>query len=302
MKILLTGGSGFLGKILMNGLAKSGHDVHTLGRNKNCKFKYDLSKEVPTLLDQYQLIIHAAGKAHTIPKNENESSEFFEVNFKGTQNLCESLSNSLNIDSTFIFISTVAVYGLYQGHMINESNPTNGKTPYAKSKILAENWLKEWSNQNGINLIILRLPLIVGNEAPGNFGAMVDGIRSGKYFSIGKAESKKSVIWAEDLVNLIPYLIKKRGVFNLCDSYHPSFGDLERAISEALNKKEPARIPFFLAHLLAKIGDLLGVNAPINSQKLNKIRSELTFDNSLAKKELGWSPSDILEEIKQKIK
>ena len=302
MKILLTGGSGFLGKILMNGLAKSGHDVHTLGRNKNCKFNYDLSKKVPTLLDQYQLTIHVAGKAHTIPKNENEANEFFEVNFKGTQNLCESLSNSLNIDSTFIFISSVAVYGLDQGHMINESNATNGQTPYAKSKILAENWLKEWSNQNGINLVILRLPLIAGNDAPGNFGAMVDGIKSGKYLSIGKAKAKKSMIWAEDLVNLIPNLIKKHGVFNLCDSYHPSFGDLEIAISEALGKNEPIRIPIFLAYILAKIGDFLGVNAPINSRKLNKIRSELTFDNSLAKKELGWDPSDTLKEIRQKIK
>src|SRR5690606_24129185 len=102
-----------------------------------------------------------------------------------TRNLCRALEGLGNVPKSFIFISSVAVYGLQEGEGVGENHPLNGTTPYAESKILAESWLKQWAAENNVILSILRLPLIVGPNPPGNLGAMINGIKSRKYLSIG---------------------------------------------------------------------------------------------------------------------
>src|SRR5690606_10477594 len=114
-----------------------------------------------------------------------------------------------------------------EGVDIKEDSPLDGKTPYAESKALAEAWLGKWAGENGVTLGILRLPLIAGPNPPGNLGAMVNGIRLGRYLSVGQANARKSMVWAEDVARIIPVVAERGGVYNLTDGHHPSFSELE---------------------------------------------------------------------------
>lgn len=296
-KVVLTGDTGFLGTILSSELVSMGFDVNGL-TSTNETNRLDISR--PFALNRNgvgNIIIHAAGKAHSVPKSERSKQEFYDVNFAGTKNLCHALDRLERLPKSFIFISTVAVYGADKGSNINEQHALNGITPYAESKILAEEWLKQWVKGNNVTLSILRLPLVAGHNPPGNLGAMIRGIKSGRYLSIGQADARKSMVWAADVARVIPAMAKKGGTYNLTDGYHPTFGELEAVVSEALGKTGPKRVPFWMAKGLARIGDLLGDRFPINSDKLDKITSTLTFDDSKARVELAWNPTSVLSKV-----
>jgi hypothetical protein len=79
----------------------------------------------------------------------------------------------------------------------------------------------------------------------------------------------------------------------LTDGYHPSFEEFSKYISNQLGKGKPVNIPLWLAKIVAKFGDLIGEKFPINSNKLSKIISPLTFDDSKARKAFGWNPSPV---------
>jgi nucleoside-diphosphate-sugar epimerase len=175
-----------------------------------------------------------------------------------------------------------------------------GNTPYALSKIQAEQFLKEWCGINNVTLTILRPSLIAGPNPPGNLGAMIKGISTGKYLSIGGGKARKSVLMVQDIANLIPLVADKGGVYNVCDSHHPSFRELEELICRQLNKSGVISVPFCVAKLLANVGDLLGKYAPINSDKLSKITKSLTFSNEKARSTLGWEPLNVLDNFRIK--
>ena len=293
MKLLFTGASGFLGNNIYP-LLEEKYVIETVGITSKDNYNVNLAWEIPNLTGTFDVVLHAAGKAHTIPENEQEKQLFFDVNLQGTKNLCTALENS-GIPKVFIFISTVAVYGCDSGENITEEHPLNGTTPYALSKIKAEKYLEGWCAMHNVKLSILRPSLIAGPNPPGNLGAMIRGIRNGKYLSIAGGKARKSVLMVQDIANLLPMLIEKGGIYNVCDSYQPSFRELEMVICKQLNKKRPISIPYWLAKSMAVIGDCLGEKAPINSLKLRKITSSLTFSNEKAVRELKWKPMNVLE-------
>ena len=297
-KLLFTGASGFLGNNVKPLLSKL-YDITTIGLTDADDICVNIAREIPELKENYDIVLHAAGKAHVVPKSKEEIQSFFAVNYQGTINLCKALEKS-GLPKAFIFISTVAVYGCDYGDLISESHTLNGSTPYAKSKIMAEQFLREWCKKHNVTLGIVRPSLIAGPNAPGNLGAMVKGIKTGKYLSIAGGKARKSVLMVHDIANLVPLLAEKGGIFNVCDSTQPSFHDLELLISKQLGKKSPLNIPYWLAKCLALIGDLLGKKAPINSLKLEKITKSLTFSNKKAIKELGWTPMSVLDNYKIK--
>ncbi|WP_449401109.1 NAD-dependent epimerase/dehydratase family protein [Chryseobacterium wanjuense] len=77
------------------------------------------------------------------------------MNFEGTKNLCRALEN--NLPDIFIFISTVAVYGKDFGEDIDENTSLSGNTPYAKSKLMAERFLQDWSEKIRLGCLFLDL-------------------------------------------------------------------------------------------------------------------------------------------------
>ena len=293
--ILLTGANGFLGKHILSSF-KEKEDFLTLGRSAS-NFKCDIVKQVPNNLPKLQYVIHAAGKAHFIPKTQEESRYFFDVNVTGAANLLKGLENS-GLPKSFIFISSVSVYGVETGLSIPEEYPLKAQDPYGKSKIDAEKLIWDWCEKNKVTCAILRLPLIAGANPPGNLRVMINSIKKGYYFNVGGGKAKKSIVLAEDVARIIPAAAKIGGIYNLTDQYHPSFLELSGIIAKQLGRPQPLNIPLWLAKLMAKGGDLVGTKAPINSGRLIKITSDLTFDDTKAQKLLGWKPTKVLNNFK----
>lgn len=291
--LLFTGGSGFLGNNIRPVLDLH-YDVTTCGISPDDGIKANLAKEIPQLDKHYDIVLHACGKAHVVPKTEAEKQAFFDVNYHGTVNLCSALEK-VGTPRSLVFISTVAVYGCESGELITEEHPLDGDSPYAKSKIMAEEYLTRWCSMNGVILGILRPSLLAGKNAPGNLGAMVNGIRKGFYMNIAGGKVVKSILMAEDIANILPLVAEKGGVYNVCDTYQPSFGQIAESVARQLGKHKPINIPYWIAWCMAKVGDCLGTKAPINSYKLKKMTESLTFSNKKACKELAWEPMDVLK-------
>ena len=124
---------------------------------------------------------------------------------------------------------------------------------------------------------------------------------SKRYLANNESLIKKALylrLMAEDIARVIPLVEDRGGIFNVCDSYHPSFGELSTSVARQLGKRRPFNMPLGVAKCLAKIGDMMGGRAPINSLKLKKMTSSLTFSNEKARRELGWDPLDVLENYK----
>lgn len=296
--VLLTGYSGFLGQVLYSSFKHL--NVVTIGRDVNSSLVCDLSFEIPKIENDFELVIHAAGKAHSIPRTEEENREFYDVNVLGTQNLLKGIEQSGFMPRAFLFISSVSVYGLEFGENINEESPLNAHDPYGLSKINAEKLVSNWCIKNNIICTILRLPLLAGPNPPGNLGNMITAIEKGYYFNIGGGKARKSIVLAEDVAQVIHQAVEIGGIYNLTDGYHPSFEEISVAISTQLGKDKPLNIPYWFGKFLAYLGDVLGNKFPLNSNKLNKITLNLTYDDSKARALLSWNPRPILKGFKIK--
>ena len=296
LKLLFTGASGFLGCNICP-ILKNKYDVYTIGLNDDDDVKINLAKEIPPINSHYDIVLHACGKAHVMPRTEAEKQVFYDVNYQGTVNLCAALEK-VGAPKALIFISTVAVYGCEYGDMITEEHPLEGTSPYAESKILAEKYLTEWCTKNGVKLGILRPSLLAGKNAPGNLGALVNGIKKGFYMNIAGGKVVKSILMAEDIAKLLPLVAEKGGIYNVCDTRQPSFGEISMSIAKQLGKGKPLSVPYWMAWCMAKVGDLFGSKAPFNTYKLEKMTKSLTFSNEKARRDLCWEPLDVLENFK----
>ncbi|TDQ19611.1 nucleoside-diphosphate-sugar epimerase [Algoriphagus boseongensis] len=290
MKILITGGSGFLGRIMGEKLSSS-HEIISLGRGKSNSISCNLSTSIPEI-PKVDVIVHAAGKAHVIPKSEIEKQEFFSVNLNGTSHLLKGIKE---LPQLFIFISSVAVYGKEEGEEINEDFPLLGETPYAKSKIEAESLIQKWGEEKKVPVVILRLPLLIGPNPPGNLGAIIKSVKKGYYFRLGDGKAKKSMVLASDVAFLIPTLLNKTGVYNLTDGVNPSLAELDQKIASHFGKSVKS-FPEKLLYSLAKIGDAFSF-FPLNSYRVNKLALTLTFSDQKARKQLNWNPKPVLDHL-----
>ena len=295
--ILITGGTGFLGSKIYKQYS-SNNNIFSLGRSSRNDIVCDLSKKVPKFLNCiFDTVIHCAGKAHTNPKNNRDIQEFIKINFIGTKNLLKAIDLLPVLPKSFLFISSVAVYGADEGNFIDEQHEIRPKTPYGITKKLAEDYIIEWGKKNNIKVCILRLPLIIGRDPVGNLKLMMDGIKNGKYLNIDRGKARRSMVLANDIITFIPVLIKNEGIYNLTDGYHPSFFELSELIVKKFNRKTIFNISKNHATIVAKIGDLIHFfvrkEMPFNSLKLRKMTSSLTFDDTKARR-IGWKPHGVL--------
>ena len=153
-RICISGSSGFLGSVILNSLKNQSFHVETIGRSITNSVYCDLSQNVPSLIYEFDTFIHVAGKAHVLPKNIEDENDFFRVNLMGTKNLIKGIELSGFFPKSFVFISTVAVYGLDKGEMLNENTPRLAKSAYGLSKILAEDFIVDWGKNNDIKITI----------------------------------------------------------------------------------------------------------------------------------------------------
>lgn len=292
--MLFTGATGFIGRNILPLLRHEYMHVATLGKTSGNDIIADLSNAAPTLPQRYEIVVHAAGKAHFTPTSKEDEQLFYSVNFDGTRNLCRALEN-VGVPKALIFISSVAVYGCDSGHMIDETHPLNGTSPYAKSKIQAEKYLTEWCQRNNVTLSILRPSLIAGVNPPGNLGAMIHGIERGRYFNIAGGIALKSIVMCDDIAEVITKVKDHGGVYNICSNEAVTFAQLSKHIAGQLCKPTPLSIPYFVARAAAFVGDIIGHNFPLNSARLDKLCSDLTFSNARAVTSLNWRPKNILD-------
>jgi nucleoside-diphosphate-sugar epimerase len=289
LKFLITGSSGFLGSNVIAELAHN-NQLFTLGRSSSSNIICEFTEGIPDLSkiedENFDFLLHIAGKAHSIPKTEAEKEEFYNVNVRGTKHLLEALDKYSIGVNTFVFISSVAVYGKEEGLLISEDFPLNGESPYALSKIEAERIVNEWSEKSKVNVVILRLPLIYGENAPGNLGAMEKAIRKGYYFRLGTGSAKRSIVDVKKLAQFFPTLLGKNGVYNISENTHPSYAEIDELLAKKYNKRI-RKISPALARIFAKIGDMIP-KFPLNTYRLSKLEQSLTFSNEKARKDLGW--------------
>lgn len=297
-KLLFTGATGFLGHNVMPILEKQ-YDITTIGITDQDNIKANIAKDIPSLPEKFDVILHAAGKAHIYPKTQEEIKSFYDVNYEGTVNLCKALEK-VGLPKSFIFISTLDVYGLAVGEGIDEDYPKNPTTHYAISKLQAEEFLIKWAEEKGVILGILRPSLMTGPNPPGNLKAMINGIQKGYYVNIAGGHTRKSLMMIHDIAHLVPKIENVGGIYNVCDNRHPSYNELGVCISKQLGKSHnPLSIPYWMAWCLAKIGDIVGI-LPIDSHRLEQLTKSNTYSNAKAKMALGWEPLDVIENFKIK--
>jgi GlcNAc-P-P-Und epimerase len=294
---LITGGRGFLGECLTQMLSQH-NKVISLGRSQANDISCDLSNAVPLLPEGFDVIVHNAGKAHSVPKTLEDKEQFFQVNHKGTINLLSGLDKLNHPPKCLIYISTVAVYGVEKGELLDEQTPLHSTDPYGKSKRSAEEAVIDWGQRNQVKIGILRLPIVVGQKPLGNFYRMIKAIEAGYFFQIGKAPVHRSMVLANDVAKIIPTLVQVGGIYNLTDGQHPTFEELGRVLADKMKVRRPKAIPLWLGKSLAKLGDFgeyfLRRELPFSSNTLLKMTSSLTFSDQLATENLNWRPNLVL--------
>lgn len=294
-RVLITGSSGFIGSALYNQL-KSDFEVSGLSRKKSADLNCDLTIEKPSLPD-FDFVIHAAGLAHIM---FDDSKSMLLNNFDATSNLLNGLDPAKL--KGFIFISSVAVYGFNSGEGIDESYTPIPTDSYADSKYQAEQIILNWCSKHDLPFLILRLPLVVGVNAPGNINRLKHALRKGRFFLVNKNQSKRSMILLDDLLGLIHHQIKKgiikSGVYNLSDGDGVKFNDFVLKVCHDNGYNEPIKLPYWLVKIFAYIGSFLGGKS-FSLSILDKMTQSLTFSSQKARQDLHWSPRPVLNDMRR---
>lgn len=304
MKVLLTGATGFLGSQLLR-VRNESDLVMTLGRSELNDIVSDLAFDVPKLNFRFNRIIHSAGLAHLAANAFINDQDYFKVNTQGTQNLLKAIDNSKTYPDAFIFISSVAVYGIDQGINVVESTKLKGYSAYARSKIEAEKIIEDWSSRNNVKCLILRLPLVVGPGAPGNLGILKREIFKGRYVRIRGNTARRSMVLAEDVGRLLFRIGElEGGIFNLTDGRHPRISEIENKFEKVLGRQIRYTLPMWSMKVIAFWGDQLCriMDFPYNNIKHTKISSTLTFNDEKARKILNWESRSVIDNFEMILK
>ena len=280
--ILLTGHTGFLGSVIYKELKKSFH-VLTAGRDASCDYNLDFSRWEGALELKHPIdaIVHVAGLAHNKAKSKEE---LIAVNTTSVQH---ALSLAFNNDiETFVYISSTAVYGKTYGVNIQESSSIKGKSDFALSKREAEKLIESFTLGSKL---ILRLPLVLGPNPPGNLARLLKSISSGSHICLQGNQAQKSVVFASDVANLISQWLSQpqriSGTMNLCNKTAPTFNWIENAIAEFGDHSFQFRVPIkFLWVAVNWMRAKLNISIPL----VGKLFYSLTFSDQLAREKFGY--------------
>ena len=280
--ILLTGHTGFLGSVIYKELKKSFH-VLTAGRDASCDYNLDFSTWEGALELKHPIdaIVHVAGLAHNKAKSKEE---LIAVNTTSVQHV---LSLAFNNDiETFVYISSTAVYGKTFGVNIQENSSIKGKSDFALSKREAEKLIESFTLGSKL---ILRLPLVLGPNPPGNLGRLLKSISSGSHICLQGNQAQKSVVFASDVANFISQWLSQpqriSGTMNLCNKTAPTFNWIENAIAVFGDHSFQFRVPIkFLWVAVNWMRAKLNISIPL----VGKLFYSLTFSDQLAREKFGY--------------
>ena len=301
MNILLTGANGFVGRRLAEALSAisdvkltasvrhyidipAAHILEVQGLDYNTDWSNALANQT--------VVIHAAARAH-IMRDEvaGQLEEYRRVNVDGTLNLARQAA-AAGV-KRFIFISSIGVNGNTNTHPFTEDDTPNATELYAQSKWEAEQGLWEVQHETGMELVIIRPPLVYGPNAPGNFGSLMCWVEWGIPLPLGSIHNQRSMVALDNLVDLIitciDHLAAANQIFLVGDGQDLSTTDLLRSVANAAGK--PSRLIPIPSSLLMLAVTFLGKKAVAQ-----RLLGSLQVDISKARKLLGWEPPISVEE------
>lgn len=201
---LVTGATGFLGTAVVSQLLRAGVRLRTTGRRPQTRASLpdyrplDLANcyTLMPLLRDVGCVIHAAGLAHQFGRGTADEAAFHQMNAMTTSRLAFAAAQAGV--RRFVLISSVAVYGSDCETEEGEAALCRPATPYARSKLAAEQSLLEIAEQVGMQAIILRPVTLYGEHDPGNVGRLMQTLYRGRFIWIGGGENRKSLLHRDD--------------------------------------------------------------------------------------------------------
>ncbi|WP_079890326.1 NAD-dependent epimerase/dehydratase family protein, partial [Pseudomonas aeruginosa] len=268
MKCLLTGASGFVGRALHPELLARGHKVICAGRVARLPLQLSDYVQVGPInaftdwsaaLADVEVIVHLIARAHVLrERGVDFSVEFRTVNVLGTLNLARQAAKSGV--RRFVFISSIGVNGVKSDKPFTADDAPAPQEPYAVSKWEAERGLEEIGRETGMQIVIIRPPLVYGPNAPGNFGRLVQALKKGIPLPFGAVHNRRTLVALDNLVDLIDRCITHPAaadqVFLAGDAEDLSTTQLLRAVGLSLGK--PARLLPVPVNFMEMIGALMG--------------------------------------------
>jgi nucleoside-diphosphate-sugar epimerase len=313
MRILVTGGSGFIGTRLVCELLKAGHQVTIF--DKNTSSQYPNRVIIGDVRDKGTLVKAVAGHNvvyHLAAEHADDvrpTSLYHDVNVGGTQNLIAAVNNSGA--NKIIFTSSVAVYPLNAGEPDEDSKvaPFN---EYGKSKYEAEKVFTEWvAEDDSRSLTLIRPCVIFGEDNRGNVYNLLSQICKKRFIMIGSGQNKKSIGYVGNIVEFLMFCLDFRPgfkLFNYADKPDITTNELIGIAKNAFGRNGDSEL-----HITYSIGllgglafDLLarisGKSFPISSIRIKKFCADTTISTNRLLETGFKSPYTLKQALEQTIK
>ena len=300
-KLVVTGASGFVGRTLASLLQSNGDSV--LGV---CRSAGELGFPATTLpsfgdtdalkqpLSDAEVVIHCAARVHVMQdKVTDPLSVFREVNRDLTLKLARLAAD--NGVKRFVFLSSVKV----NGESTSSSRPFRPddtpapEDPYGISKLEAEQGLQQIALETGMEVVIIRPPLVYGPGVKGNFASMIKLVEKGLPLPFGAIDNRRSLVGLDNLVDLIITCIDHPNaanqVFLVSDGEDLSTSGLLRRVAKAMGR--PSRL------ISVPVG-LLQLGATVLGKKAvgQRLLGSLQVDISSTRERLDWTPPVSVDE------
>lgn len=302
MKVLVSGANGFVGQELCTQVLARNMTVHGTTR----KLVVLPGGVVPFVVGSINAetlwtnaltgcsaVVHLAARVHVMIDDASDPlDEFRRVNVEGTLNLARQAAASGV--RRFVFVSTIGVNGAETFHQpFTSADLTAPHSPYAVSKYEAELELQALSSETGMEVVIIRPPMVYGPNAPGNFGSLIRWLRRGVPLPLGAINNRRSMVGLDNLVDLIVTCIDHPAAANqtflVSDGDDLSTTELLQRLGRALGK--PARLIPVPAMLL-KVGAALVGKSAIAQRLCGSLQVDIQKTRLL----LGWRPPLTLDQ------
>ncbi len=295
MRLLVTGATGFVGRAVCAELAQRKHHVHRAVRRLagSGGQYFELGDIYPATnwagaLEDVDAVVHLAARVHVVHESaENPLEEFRKVNVAGTQHLASAAAASGV--KRFVYLSSIGVNGALTvfGKPFSETDNPNPHNAYALSKWEAEQGLLRIAAETGMEVVIIRPPLVYGYKAPGNFAALTRAVRRGWPLPLGAVHNQRSLVALDNLVDFIVTCITHpqaaNQTFLVSDGQDLSTTELVRGIAQAAGV--PSRLLPVPVWALQAGASLLG-----KGDAVQRMCGDLQIDMSKVRSLLGWVP------------
>ena len=295
--VMITGANGFVGIALVAHLARNGHRIRAAVR----RTEHDPHPGVDIVnvgdmdgdthwrpsLEGMDIVVHCAARVHVMRESAADPLlEFRRVNVAGTLNLARNAVAAKV--RRFIYISSIGVNGAETfGKAFSAADQPRPHSPYAVSKHEAELALQQLAQVTGLEVVIIRPPLIFGPNAPGNFNKLMQALDRGIPLPLGAIKNNRSLVSLDNLVDLITICLNHpnaaRQTFLVSDDEDVSTTDLLRRVAAALGR--PARLIPVPAAVLRAAARALG-----KAEFAQRLCGSLQVDISPTRQLLDWAP------------